>query len=258
MRKDFKCSVPIAILVFILVITISCIPISKLKYFNDIDELQEPIVNPREQKLIIPFDKLNIKVFSIDEKTNELFNSKTQIDIGSTSTDGGYLVDEAGNINYIFTGKVNVKGLTPEQAGIKLGKALSEYVPGATVSINFISGSVTLLGEVGSPGMHSFSQDKLNIYEALALGGGISQYGNREKVILIRQEGDKIMHHKLNLTDSRIAETSNYYIQANDVIVVEPIKSKSWYSFNSQTYTFFMGTISTLMTFFTFFIFLRQ
>lgn len=258
MIKELKYNVLFTNLFFILLLAISCVPVSKLQYISDIDKLQEPLVNPREQKLIFPFDKLDIKVFSIDEKTNQLFNSSTQTDVSSSSGGAGYIVDEAGNINYIFVGKINVKGLTPEQAGLKLGKALSEYVSKANVSVNFIDSKVTILGEVGSPGMHPFSQDKLNIYEALALGGGISPYGDRKNVILIHQDGDKIFHHKLNLSDSRIAGSNNYYIQSNDIIVVEPMKSKAWYSFNNQNFTFFMGTISTIMTFFTFFIFLRQ
>jgi polysaccharide biosynthesis/export protein len=246
MKNEPKYGVQIAILVFIIVFTISCVPVNKLRYFNDIDELQEPAVNPREQKLIMPFDKLYIRVFSIDEKTNLLFNSNNNLPVSSTSSVIGYLVDETGNINYPFTGNINVSGLTTEQAGIKLGKALSEYVSNAAVSVKFIDSNVTIMGEVQRQGVYSFNQDKLNIYEALALGGGISQYGNRENVILIRQEGDKIMHQKLDLSDSRIAGKDYYYIQANDVIVVEPMKSKSWYNFNNNTFSTIISSITTL------------
>ena len=258
MKNDLKYSAQIAILVFIIVFTISCVPVEKLKYFNDIDELQEPAVNPREQKLIMPFDNIYIRVFSIDEKTNLLFNSNNSLPMNSSSSLIGYLVDEAGNINYPFTGKINVSGLTPEQAGIKLGKALNEYVSNAAVSVKFIESKVTVMGEVQLQGVYSFSQDKLNIYEALALGGGISRYGNRKSVILIRQEGDKIMHYKLDLSDSKIAGKEYYYIQANDVIVVEPLKSISWFNFNNSTFSTLFSSVTTLLTIITLFLTIKK
>ncbi len=105
---------------------------------------------------------------------------------------------------------------------------------------------MSLLGEVQQQGVYTFSQDKLNIYEALALGGGITRYGNRKNVILIRQEGDKIMHHKLNLSDSKIASKDFYYILPNDVIVVEPLKSIST-SYQNITYTTILTSITTLV-----------
>ena len=93
---------------------------------------------------------------------------------------------------------------------------------------------------------YPFSQDKLNIYEALGLGGGITRYGNRKNVILIRNEGDKIMHYRLNLSDSKIAGKDTYYILPNDVIVVEPLKAISS-SYQNITYTTILTSITTLI-----------
>jgi polysaccharide biosynthesis/export protein len=245
------------ILILILGLTISCVPVNKLKYFNDIDELQEPVVNPREQKLIMPFDIVYIRIFSIDEKTNQLFNSNSNSPISSSPNISGNIVDENGNISYPFIGIINISGLTLEQAGVKLGEALSQYVSNATVSLKFLDGSITVMGEVQNQGIFQFSQNRLNIYEALALGGGISQYGDRKNVILIRQEGDRIIHHKLDLSDTHIAGKKYYYIQANDVIVVEPLKSSSWYNFNNNTFSTVTSSITTFIAIFTIF-FLRN
>jgi polysaccharide biosynthesis/export protein len=242
------------ILIIILMFPLSCVPVEKLRYFNDIDNLQEPSANPREQKLIIPFDKIFIRVFSIDEKTNQLFNSNTGLPMNSSSSLIGYLVDETGNINYPFIGNIKISGLNAEQAGSKIGKALSEYVSNAAVSVKFIDNNITVIGEVQQQGVYAFNQDKLNIYEALALGGGISRYGNRKEVILIRQEGDKIMHHKLDLSNSGIAGKEYYYIQANDVIVVEPLRSSSWYNFNNSTFSTIVSSITAVFAIVVFFL----
>jgi len=248
MHKRISPKIRNLLIVFLVILVNSCIPIEKLKYFNDIDELQEPIVNPKKQKVIEPFDYLFIKVFSIDEKTNQLFNASTNLPPSSASTLSGYLVEESGNIDFPFVGKIKVSGLTTEEASKKLEAALGEYVSNAAITISFMDNNVTLLGEVQRQGVYPFTQDKLNIYEALALGGGISQYGNRKNVILVRQEGDKIMHYRLNLSDSKIAAKDFYYIQANDVIIVEPLKSSSWFSFNSSTFTTLLVSITSIFS----------
>lgn len=233
-------------LVFILT-TVSCVPTSKLSYFNDIDEINEPTINPREQKVIMPFDKLYIRVLSIDLQTSQIFNSAEEMRSGSmTSMSGliGYLVDEKGNINFPFVGNINVGSLTTAQAAEKIQKALSDYVSNTSIVVKFVDNQMTVIGEVQRQGVYSFTQDKLNIYEALGLGGGINRYGDRKRIILIRNEGEKIMHYMLNLSDSKIANKDTYYILPNDVIIVEPLKAIS-NSYSNITYTTILSSIST-------------
>jgi polysaccharide biosynthesis/export protein len=239
------CLVKSGILLLILFL-VSCVPIRELQYFNDVNELEEPEINPKTQKLIMPFDKLYIKVLSIDPATSQIFNSTDEMRYGSSGAIG-YLVDEGGNIYFPFVGKINIGSLNTTQAGDKIQKALSEYVsPKISIIVKYIDNQVSVMGEVQRQGVYSFTQDKLNIYEALAMGGGLTRYGNRKNVILIRQEGDKIFHHKLNLSDSKIAAKDYYYILPNDVIVVEPLNSISS-SYQNVTYTTFLTTITTLI-----------
>jgi len=237
----------IIFLILMVVFVSSCVPLAKLSYINDIDELQEPVVNPKVHKLIMPFDKLYIKVYSIDEKTNLLLSSNESMGSSSSTSMIGYYVDESGDIYYPLVGKIKVGGLSTIQASAKITETLNESVSVSSVIVRYIENNVTLVGEVNRQGSYPFNQDKLNIYEALALGGGISQYGNRKNIILIRQEGDKIMHHKLDLSDSKIAGKNYYYIQANDVIIVEPMRNLST-SFGNNTYSLVLSSISSIIT----------
>jgi polysaccharide biosynthesis/export protein len=231
----------------VLTLAVACVPVQKLSYFNDINEMQEPAVNPRTQKIITPFDKLYINVLSIDPQTSQIFNSTDEMRYGSANSGViGYLVDEAGNIAFPFVGGINVGGLTTSKAAEKIQKALNDYVSNTSVSVKYIDNQVTVLGEVQRQGVFTFSQDKLNIYEALGLGGGITRYGNRKNVILIRNENDKIMHHRLNLSDSKISGKDTYYIMPNDVVVVEPLKAISS-SYQNITYTTILTSITTLI-----------
>ena len=69
---------------------------------------------------------------------------------------------------------------------------------------------------------------------------------SRKKIILIRNEGAKIMHYRLDLSDSKIAGKDYYYILPNDVIVVEPLKAISS-SYQNITYTTILSSITTLI-----------
>ena len=236
-------------IVLLMALMVSCVPKKQLSYFNDINEL-EPGINPRTQKTIMPFDKLYVKVLSIDPETSQIFNTTDEIrSAGYGSGMGsiiGYLVDEKGNINFPFVGDINVGGMTTGQAGTKIQTALSDYVSNISVVVKYVDNQVTIMGEVQRQGVFGFSQDKLNVYEALGLGGGITRYGDRKNVILIRHEGDQVKHYRMNLTDSKIASKDFYYIYPNDVIVVEPLKAISS-SYANITYTTILSSVTTLL-----------
>jgi len=236
------------LIICIIISAASCVPKKKLSYFNDFSDLAEPSVNPRIQKVIMPFDKLYIRVLSIDPQINDIFNAPTAEMRLSDPGSGilGYMVDEAGNINFPFVGYINVGGLTTGEAASRVQIALSEYVGQSSVTVKYVDNKVTVMGEVTASGVYNFSQDKITIYDAIGLGGGITRYGDRKNIILIRNENDKIMQYKLDLSDSRITGQQQYYIQPNDIIVVEPLKAISS-SYSNITYTTILSSITTLI-----------
>jgi polysaccharide biosynthesis/export protein len=246
MPDKFKCGLYKALVLSIIAFSTSCVPLKQLSYFNDLNELTEPGVNPRTQKIIMPFDRLYIKVISIDAQTNQIFSASEEMRSGMTNGILGYLVDESGNVNFPFVGNINVATLTTAKAAEKIQKALDDYVAKTSVTVKYIDNQITIMGEVQRQGVYSFIQDKLNIYEALGLGGGISQYGDRKKIILVRNEGPKIIHYRLDLSDSKIASKDYYYILPNDVIIVEPLRALSS-SYQNITYTTILSSITTLI-----------
>lgn len=249
MQKETNFKKQLALLLF-MGLFVSCVPLKNLSYFNDINQIEGPIVNPRVQKTIVPFDRIYIKVLSTDSQTNQIFNPTEEIrSSGIQSSLLGYLVDESGNIDFPFAGKISVGSLTTGEAAAKIQSSIIDYIPNTSVtsvSVKFIDNQISVLGEVANQGVYSFSQDKLNIYEALAFGGGITRYGNRKNIVLIRQEGGKIMYHKLNLSDSKIANKDYFYVLPNDVVVVEPLKSVST-SYQNNTYTTILTSVTTLI-----------
>lgn len=247
MQKNISFNLKRAMIILVL-ISQSCVPINKLKYFNDIDKISAPQINPKTQKLIMPFDKLYIKVLSIDPQTSAIFSTSEEVRLGTYGGGAivGYIVDEAGNVNFPFVGNINVASMTTVQAATKIQKALSDYVSNTSVVVKYIDNQVTVMGEVQRQGVFNFTQDKISIYEALGLGGGITRYGDRRNVILTRNVGEKIVHYRLNLSDSRIATRDYYYIQPNDIVIVEPLNAISS-SYANITFTTILSSITTLI-----------
>ena len=88
-------------------IIISCTPTKKLKYvLNTGDDVHKnQFYNERSEKTIQPYDYLYIKIFSLDEKTNSIFNG--QNDYAYQTELLSYTVDDKGNISVPFVGSIN-------------------------------------------------------------------------------------------------------------------------------------------------------
>jgi polysaccharide export outer membrane protein len=68
--------------------------------------------------------------------------------------------------------------------------------------------------------------EKLSLLEALGLAGDITIYGNRENVMVIREENDQKTLKRLNLNSTELFTSSYYYLKSNDIVYVEPTKAK--------------------------------
>jgi polysaccharide export outer membrane protein len=98
------------------------------------------------------------------------------------------------------------------------------------VTVRMSNYKISVLGEVNRPGMFTVSNEKINIFEALAQAGDLSIYGVRDRVKLIREnEKGRKEIHTINLNDANIINSPYYYLQQNDVVYVEPnsVKAKN-------------------------------
>ena len=203
----------------------SCAPVEKLKYVDDstASQVKNEYFNDRTEKKIQPYDYLYIKIFSLDEKTNSIFNERSySIDNELLS----YAVDGSGNISMPFIGEINVKNLTINEARERVEKSLGVYLNNISVIVRFVSNKVTVLGEVNNPGQHPFYDEKVTVFQALGFAGGTSGFGDLSKVTLVREKDNVVKYYYLDLTKKNIASSEYYYLLPNDVLVINPIKAK--------------------------------
>ncbi len=202
----------------------SCAPVEKLRYVDDAPgTVKNEYFNDRTEKNIQPYDYLYIKIFSLDEKTNAIFNER------SYSVDNeliSYSVDSKGDVIMPFIGEINVKDLTIIQAREKIEKSLSVYLNNISVIVRFVSNKVTVIGEVTRPGQYPFYDEKVSVFQALGFGGGASGYGDLTNVTLVREKDNVIKYYSLDLTKKNIAASEYYYLLPNDILIINPIKAK--------------------------------
>ena len=118
------------------------------------------------------------------------------------------------------------------------------------VTVRMASYRVTVIGEVGHPGVVQVPTEKMSVIEALAQSGDLTIYGKRDNVMLIREDatGQKEVH-RLNLNDANLINSPYYYLQQNDVIYVEPnnVKAKNSGIGSSTTIWFsFIGIVTSV------------
>ncbi len=207
---------------------------------------KDDFANIMTSRTIQPNDELYIKVFSTDEQTARILSRESDnrnfFDLNLLS----YRVEEDGTIDFPFVGKIYLKGLSLDEARSRIVKELKPYLSNTSVLLKFVNNKVTVLGEVNKPGDYDYYNEKITIFRALGLGGGIAEYGDKSNVILIREEDNGVSYHYLDLTKKEIVRSDYFYLEPNDVLIVNPIKSKFW-SMTSFNWGTLLTSISTLL-----------
>ena len=218
------------------VVFASCIPQRKMLYLKEAqmaaENLSKEYVNDRSIDYKLQSgDNLYIHVINtIDERSAASINGDVR---GYLSSDANiYLqtttVDEDGCVEMPLVGKILVKNLTVDEAKDKLQKAINTYVNGSMLVVKLASFNLTLLGEVARPGMYKVYQSQINLFEAVAMAGNMTNFAKRKAVRIVRQtdNGSEIITVDMGKAD--ILSSPYYYLKPNDIVYVEPLKLKQW------------------------------
>jgi len=237
----------------------SCVPQKKILYLQDMpkDDSTAAFVNDRLLDYKVQAgDNLYIKINSLEEKSTTYFNEVS----GSNASSGGsdlylnsYLVNDTGYFHFPSLGYIYVKDQTAEQIQLNLEQRLSEYLKNPMVIVRLASFRITLLGEFKSPGKYDVYQSNINIFEAISLGGDMTDFARRQRIAIIRQttDGSKIV--RVNLNDKRILESDYYFLLPNDIVYAEPIKAKQFVS-TQFPYGLAFSVLSTILLIYAFII----
>ncbi|MGN0069010.1 MAG: polysaccharide biosynthesis/export family protein [Prevotella sp.] len=233
-----------------------CAGSKRIPYFKNIEEVDLAASRGLYDAKIMPKDMLTITVTGIREADvvapyNQMASGSSQQSGGSVANQG-YLVDNDGNINFPLVGRLHVVGLTKNECEELIKKKIMQDMKETPiVTVRMSSYRVTVMGEVGSPGVIPVSSEKMSVLEALAQAGDLTIYGKRDNVLLIRENelGQK-SYQRLNLNDANLINSPYFYLQQNDVLYVQPnkVKAKNSSIGQSTTIWFSLVGIATSLT----------
>ena len=233
--------------------------------YKNVPYLQNPeVVNsytevlPMYDAKIMPKDLLTITVNTSDPEAAAPFNLSVQSAINTGRTNSlysqptlqQYLVNNDGTIDFPVLGRLKIGGLTKNQAEDLIREKLGDYLKEVPiVTVRMSNYKIAVLGEVARPGMFTVSNEKVNIFEALAMAGDLTIWGVRDDVKLIREDAQgKREIISLNLNNAEIVTCPYYYLQQNDIVYVNPNKTKAKNSDIGQSTSLWFSATSILVS----------
>lgn len=248
------------ILVGLLMALASCTSYKNVPYMQNPEAVNQFADSlPLYDAKIMPKDLLSITVNTTDPQAAAPFNLTVQTPINAgltnitTTTQPSlqqYLVNNSGEIDFPVIGRLKVGGLTKNQAEEMIRQALKPYLKEPPiVTVRMANYKVSVLGEVARPGMFTVSNEKVNIFEALAMAGDLTVYGVRDNVKLIREDATgKRQIITLNLNDASLIVSPYYYLRQNDILYVTPNKTKAKNSDIGTSTTILISATSILVS----------
>ncbi|SDR70229.1 polysaccharide biosynthesis/export family protein [Gramella sp. MAR_2010_147] len=207
----------------------SCATKDQVVYFNDVQKLEGQAnlleYEPKIEKNDVL--RINVSSSSINEEIVAPFQMNQQgqqggAGGGQNSSLTGYLVSPDGTINFPVLGTVEVLNLTRTEIQKKLEKQIADYVRDPVVDVRITNFSVTVLGEVRSPGRFQISDGRVTMPELLAMSGDVSYTGKRQNIRVIREVNGVKSVGFIDMTETDLFNSPYFYLKQNDIVYVEP------------------------------------
>ena len=225
------------VIILLLIITFSsCITNRDLEYIRSNKEIKKANANKQDYRLQ-QGDLISVQISTTTQQQHDFFNKEntanSQLMIQNPYL-YGYIINEEGNLDLPSFGKVKAAGFTLRELENIIKNIAVSYFESPVIKLNIINFEITILGEVNHPGTFKIVDPEVNILYALSLSGDMTQFGNRRKVKVIRNENELNRVFYVDLTKKGVLNNSDFMLQPHDIIYVAPL-NKKFYAFNNIT-----------------------
>lgn len=231
----------------------SCASRESIVYYQDID--QQTRVVGTHNTLIQPDDLLMIIVSAQNPLAAEAYNLTTNLTVDPNDQSGTartqqqlYLVDSEGYIDFPVLGRLLIGGKTKEQVSDEMHALIAKDIKDAVINIRLMNYKVTVMGEVNRPGVHKINSERITLPEALSLSGDLTKYGKRDNILITRETTDGITTQRVDLTSTDFMQSDYFYLKQNDIVYVEPNKTRVNSSGVGPNISIYLTVISLLLT----------
>ena len=221
-----------ALLLALLFSASSCITNNDLEYFRTSKDLSKVKVNTYKYILQVG-DLISVQINTVTNHQHDFFNKKqTSNSMEQNPYLYGYLIKEGGFLDLPSLGKIKAEGFTLRELENIIKRIAVSYFEQPIVKLNIINFEISVLGAVNSPGNYKVVNPEANVLYALSLASDITEYGNRKKVKIIRNDKEVNRVFYVDLTDVKTLNNPNFMLQPHDVIYVAPL-NKRFYAFTN-------------------------
>ena len=238
-------------LVLLATVLASCVPLRKTVYLQakEVADTASSYVNEVNfDYRVKPGDNLYIRVVTFDQQTTTLLNPLVMGGNAATNDAGVYLqsytVSEAGYLDFQMVGEIFVRNMNVDEIRSTIEEKLKKYLKELVVVVKLVNFNITVIGEVKRPGQYKIYQTAINIFEAIAYAGDMTDFANAEKVAVVRQTKTGSKVEMFDLTKRRILASDYYYLKPNDIVYIRPVRGKQ-FTFAQFPYGIIFGFIST-------------
>jgi polysaccharide export outer membrane protein len=240
--------------VLLLIVFTSCVSKKDIIYFQN-DDINQANVSNSYKTIIKPDDLLQITITALDIEAVKPFNlaavtysstSNSAIGVAQQQT---YLVDTNGEIEFPVLGKLKIGGLTRNQTIDFLKNKLSpNYIKKPNINIKIANYKISILGDVKNAGSYNIPNERITILDALALAGDVNISGQRNNLLIIREENKKKVQYRVDLRSNKLLTSPVYYLQQNDVVYVEPNYARIQSASSNSSTSLFISITGLIIT----------
>ncbi len=187
------------------------------KVINPSSNLNQGVVDEKYEYRIMPNNRLSILIFNHPELSTR--DVRAQV---APADERGALVASDGTVSLPLIGVVRVSGLTARECANLLSHEYARYLKNSHVTVEVLNKRVIVLGEVNQPGQVNIIEDTTNVLEALGKSGGLTDYAQRNKVLIIRGTQSNPVIKTLDLTKVSALTSGGIRLYPNDVVYVMP------------------------------------
>jgi polysaccharide export outer membrane protein len=204
-----------------------------------------------------PNDQLLIQINSLDDPSTNVFPVLNSQGGGGTAMDpfgaalASHEISKTGYLEMPVLGNIYVQDKSLYEVDSILTEAFSHMLSQPYISVKLINRYFTVIGEVKSPGRFAYPQNKLSVFDAIAIAGDMVNISNRKEVTLTRNENGKNNIVNIDMTNPEILSSEYYWIKPNDILYVKPMKKRIWTTNGEFPISLLFGIISTTLLIYT-------
>lgn len=230
----------------------SCTSREKILYLqNNHNDSTKVFHNQDQEHIINSGDVLHISFYSLNKPLTDVFNrqeSSTNSYAMWNSEAGvyinGFSVNDSGYVELPLIGSIFIRNLEISKAKLLIQDQARKYIKEVTVIVKLVNYRFTVVGEATRPGTYTNYNNSLNIFQAISKAGDVTIYGNKKKLKIIRETQNGRIIIPFDITDINILTSDAYYIKPNDIIYIEPMKSKTFRT-NLPNFSLLFSSITT-------------